>query len=187
MILSGAEIKKRIGTDIIIEPFVESRLNPNSYNLCLHEEIWICNEKELDMRHPMKMEKIIIPLEGYVMEPFKLYLARTMEYTETRTCAPMIEGRSSIGRMGLFTHVTAGFGDVGFKGYWTLEMFCMVPLRIYAGIEIVQTYYHEVCGENTIKYEGKYQNNSSVQSSMLYKDFLRNGRLPSLTSEVANL
>jgi len=172
MILSGSEIKNRIGKDIIIEPFVESRLNPNSYNLCLHKEILMCADKELDMKLPMNLQKIIIPPEGYVMEPFKLYLARTVEYTETKTCAPMIEGRSSMGRMGLFTHVTAGFGDVGFKGYWTLEMFCMVPIRIYSGIEIVQTYYHEVCGENTIKYIGKYQNNSSVQASKLYEDFL---------------
>ena len=50
----------------------------------------------------------------------------------------MLEGRSSIGRLGVFIHVTAGFGDVGFKGYWTLEIFCVQPVRIYAGVEVCQ-------------------------------------------------
>lgn len=83
----------------------------------------------------------------------------------------MLEGRSSIGRLGLFIHVTAGFGDVGFSGYWTLEMFCVQPIRIYAGVEICQIYFHTVLGEADSYNGGKYQNNQGIQPSLLYKDF----------------
>ena len=73
-----------------------------------------------------------------MLEPDTLYLGRTREFTKTDCFVPMLEGRSSVGRLGLFIHVTAGFGDVGFAGYWTLEIFCVQPIRIYAGVEICQ-------------------------------------------------
>jgi dCTP deaminase len=114
---------------------------------------------------------VIIPEEGLVLEPGKLYLGRTMEYTGTDKYVPMLEGRSSIGRLGLFIHVTAGFGDVGFKGYWTLEIFCVQPIKIYSNVELCQIYYHSIEGAYDEYASGKYQNNESVQPSLLYKDF----------------
>ena len=83
----------------------------------------------------------------------------------------MLEGRSSVGRLGMFVHVTAGFGDVGFQGYWTLEIICVQPIRIYAGVEICQIYYHTLQGDYESYTSNKYQNNQEVQPSMLYKDF----------------
>ena len=83
----------------------------------------------------------------------------------------MIEGRSSIGRLGLFIHVTAGFGDIGFHGYWTLEMYCIHPIKIYPDIEICQIYYHAIKGDYDLYLNGKYQNNNCIQSSMMYKEF----------------
>ncbi len=84
----------------------------------------------------------------------------------------MLEGRSSIGRLGLFIHITAGFGDVGFCGYWTLEISCVHPVRIYPGVEICQIFYHIIEGDYE-KYNsnGKYQNNQGIQPSFLYKEF----------------
>ena len=84
-----------------------------------------------------------------MLQPNQLYLGRTVERTETHNLVPMIEGRSSIGRLGLFVHVTAGFGDVGFCGYWTLEMFAVQPVRIYAGVAICQIFYHDIHGTFT--------------------------------------
>ena len=101
----------------------------------------------------------------------KLYLGRTVEYTETHNLVPMLEGRSSVGRLGLFVHVTAGFGDVGFKGYWTLEIFCVQPIKIYPSVEICQIFYHSVEGDVDPYKSGKYQGNKDIQASMLYKDF----------------
>jgi dCTP deaminase len=83
----------------------------------------------------------------------------------------MLEGRSSVGRLGLFIHVTAGFGDIGFAGYWTLEMFCVQPVKIYPDVEICQIYYHTLAGERSLYKSGKYQNNTGIQPSLIYRDF----------------
>jgi len=171
MILSGKEIKNRLGKDIVIEPYSEEQLNPNSYNLKLHNKLLVYEDNVLDMKKENKVKEITIPPEGLLLESNKLYLGRTVEYTETDRLVPMLEGRSSIGRLGLFVHVTAGFGDVGFKGYWTLEIFCVQPIRIYPNVEICQVYYHNIEGEYDKYTSGKYQNNKGIQPSLLFKDF----------------
>jgi len=171
MILSGLEIKKRLNKTIYIEPFNENQLNTNSYNMRLHNEILIYDEEILDMKKPNKASSRVIPPEGMVLERGKLYLGRTIEYTKTEEEVPMLEGRSSIGRLGLFVHVTAGFGDVGFAGFWTLEMFCVKPIRIYPNVEICQIFYHTIEGDYVKYQSNKYQNNRGVQPSLLYKDF----------------
>lgn len=171
MILSGKEIKKNIGSNILIEPFNENQLNPNSYNLRLHDELMVYKDATLDMKKQHEIETFKIPEEGYIMRPGELYLARTFEYTRTDAFVPMLEGRSSIGRLGLFIHITAGFGDVGFNGFWTLEMSCLKPVRIYAGVEICQIFYHTITGDYEHYISKKYQNNQGIQPSMLYKDF----------------
>lgn len=171
MILSGKEILKNIGTSIIIEPFDEKRINPNSYNLTLHNELLIYENNVLDMKTPNPTQKIVIPEEGLLLEPGRLYLGRTNEFTSTNKYVPMLEGRSSTGRLGLFIHVTAGFGDIGFSGYWTLEIFCVQPIIVYPNVEICQIYYHDIYGEYDLYNSGKYQNNTGVQPSLMYKDF----------------
>ncbi len=171
MILSGKEIKKNLGSGIIIEPFNESQLNPNSYNLRLHNELLVYQDDVLDMKQQHRVKKMIIPQQGLVLEPGRLYLARTIEYTKTDNFVPMLEGRSSIGRLGLFIHITAGFGDVGFAGFWTLEISCVHPIRIYPSVEICQIFYHTIKGEFERYRSNKYQDNKGIQPSMLYKDF----------------
>jgi dCTP deaminase len=171
MILTGPEIQRRLGTDIHIDPFNPDQLNPNSYNLRLHHELLVYQNTELDMKLPNPTRSISIPEEGLLLNPGQLYLGRTVERTETYGVVPMLEGRSSVGRLGMFVHVTAGFGDVGFKGFWTLEIFAVHPIRIYAGVQICQIFYHTLEGEQVLYDKGKYQNNSGIQPSMLYKDF----------------
>ncbi len=171
MILSGLEIRKKLGSEIFIEPFSEAQLNPNSYNLRLHNELMVYSTEVLDMKQPNAHETFTIPTEGFVLQPGKLYLGRTVEHTRSLNHVPMLEGRSSIGRLGLFVHVTAGFGDVGFSGFWTLEMFCIHPIRIYPNVEICQIYYHSIEGDFEIYKSGKYQNNQGIQPSLMYKDF----------------
>jgi dCTP deaminase len=173
MILSGKEIEKRLNTDIFIEPYNREQLNPNSYNLKLHNKLLVYDKHELDMKKENTAHEIIIPDEGLLLETNKLYLGRTQEYTRTEKLVPMLEGRSSVGRLGLFIHVTAGFGDVGFSGYWTLEIFCVQPIRIYPGVEICQIYYHDILGNFDQYTSGKYQNNKGIQPSLLYRDFLK--------------
>ena len=170
MILSGAEIYRHLGRDIILDPFDEARLNPNSYNLTLHDELLTYEEVVLDMAQPNRTRRVKIPKDGLVLTPQKLYLGRTVERTETHNFVPMIEGRSSIGRLGLFVHVTAGFGDVGFCGYWTLEMFAIQPIRIYPGVPICQIFFHQIVGTINEYCSDKYQNNRDIQPSLFYKE-----------------
>jgi dCTP deaminase len=169
MILSGQAIRERLGNDIVIDPFDAAQLNPNSYNLTLHNELMVYEELMLDMARPNRVRRIEIPPDGLVLSPNQLYLARTSEKTTTHNLVPQIEGRSSIGRLGLFVHVTAGFGDVGFSGYWTLEMFAVHPVRIYPGIPICQIFYHEICGPIE-EYASKYQHNRDIQPSLLFEE-----------------
>lgn len=171
MILSGEEIKKRLGSDLQIDPFNPDQLNPNSYNLTLHNELLVYEEVVLDIKQPNRYRRIEIPEAGLVLSPNQIYLGRTIEHTETHNLVPMIEGRSSLGRLGLFVHVTSGFGDVGFKGYWTLEMFAVQPIRIYPGIQICQIIYHSLVGQVSEYCSSKYQNNRDIQPSLLYKEF----------------
>jgi len=113
----------------------------------------------------------IISEDGILLVPGELYLAQTLEYTETHNLVPVISGRSSIGRLGLFIHVTAGFGDIGFCGHWTLELAVIRPLIVYPRMPLAQIYYHVPVG--TIEeYKGKYQSNMGVQSSQLWKEYL---------------
>jgi len=170
MVLSGQEIKRQLGGNIVIDPFDEANLNPNSYNLTLHNELMVYEEVVLDMKKANRVRRIVIPPEGMDLQPNQLYLGRTGERTETHNLVPMIEGRSSIGRLGLFVHVTAGFGDVGFCGYWTLEMFAVQPVRIYAGIRICQIFYHEIRGDIREYASDKYQHNRDIQPSLLFKE-----------------
>lgn len=170
MILSGNQIRAQLGGNIEIDPFHEENLNPNSYNLTLHNELITYEEVVLDMCKPNRVRRLTIPPEGLVLGPSQLYLGRTVERTETHNLVPMIEGRSSIGRLGLFVHVTAGFGDAGFCGYWTLEMFAVQPVRIYPGVQICQIFYHQIDGDITEYTSDKYQHNRDIQPSLLFKE-----------------
>ena len=169
MILSGKEILKRLGGDIKITPFDTRCLNPNSYNVHLADEIVEYSHKVIDMAANNQSTHSTIPKSGMVLHPGHIYLARTVEYTETRNLIPMIEGRSGCGRLGLFIHATAGFGDIGFCGYWTLELSVVQPLIVYPGVEIAQLFYHTVEGEyDNSEYRGSYQANTGIQTSQMF-------------------
>ena len=170
MILSGHEIRQQLGENIHIDPFDDKRVNPNSYNLSLHDELLVYEEVVLDMRKSNRVARVQIPEEGLVLTTNQLYLGRTVERTETHNLVPMIEGRSSIGRLGLFVHVTAGFGDVGFAGYWTLEMFAVQLVKIYPNVPICQIFFHQITGAITEYSSDKYQHNRDIQPSMMFKE-----------------
>jgi len=172
MILSGVDIENHVKSgNIEISPFDRAQINPNSYNLRLHDRLLVYTDDVLDMKKPLNTTEIVIPKYGLVLQPGKLYLGRTFEHTSTHRFVPMLEGRSSVGRLGIYIHVTAGFGDVGFKGYWTLEIQCIQPVKIYPMVKICQIYYHTI-SDNFFAYEkGKYQNNQGIQPSLFYKDF----------------
>jgi dCTP deaminase len=171
MILSGLEIKREYENGrIYISDFNSKRLNPNSYNLRLSNELMIYQKPILDLKKENKTIKITIPENGMIIFP-GLYLARTLEKTHTDFYVPQITGRSSIGRLGLSIHRTAAFGDIGFNGYWTLSLNCVYPIKIYPYIEICQIYYFTIQGDYELYKSKKYQNNDRIQPSKMYIDF----------------
>ena len=170
-ILSGNEIRQRMSKgDIIIHPYNDQQLGPNSYNLRLMDRMLVYTEAVLDPKRDNRTRELIIPPEGYVLKPWRVYIASTEEWTETRNLVPMLVGRSSVGRLGLAVHVTAGFGDIGFRGRWTLELAATEPVRIYPGMEICQIYYHTIAGEILDEYKGKYVGQKAATPSRLFQE-----------------
>lgn len=169
--LSGEEIIRQIEEgNIVIEPFDKKYVGPNSYYLHIADELVIYDEDVLECKKPNKTRKVTIPEEGYVLRPGELYLSRTLEYTETDHFVPLLCGRLSLAALGVTIHITAGFGDNGFKGTWTLEIFCIKPVRIYPGMRVCQVCYFPVVGEENIKYTGKYLGQIDATASRIYKD-----------------
>jgi len=173
MILSDSEILKQMRSgDIVITPFVTENLGSNSYDVTLGSTMMTYVNPELDSAGNNAVQFFEIPTAGYVLRPGKLYLAVTQEYTETQKCVPYLEGKSSLARLGISIHQTAGKGDVGFKGYWTMEITVVHPVRVYAGMKIGQLIYNEVKGEVLLPYDKKLtaKYNNSEQSPMQSKN-----------------
>lgn len=171
MILSGRQIKEQIHEGgIIIDPFDPSLVGPNSCNLRLHDSLQRYTGDTLDMAKRNPVEDFQIPKEGFLLVPGELYMGRTVEHTETNRFVPMIEGRSSVGRLGIFVHVTAGFGDIGFSGTWTLEIMAVKPVIIYPFVPICQLYFHTIEGDFDLYKSKKYQGQKKIVSSRFWKD-----------------
>lgn len=171
--LTGSEILKCVREGkISITPFNEKQLNPNSYNLRIDRKLLVYNNFPLDSLKENSVEEIIMPDDGYILIPGVLYLGTTIETTWADKLIPCISGRSSIARLGIEIHRTAGFGDIGFHGKWTLEMTSVYPVTIYPGQEICQIYYEKPDGDISEKftYHGKYQNQDDVIKSRMYLD-----------------
>ena len=166
MILTDKTIHDEINEgNIVIEPFNPNNLGTNSYDLTLSNTLILYTERVLDVRKKNPSAPMIIPAEGLILQPNVIYLASTVEYTETLRHVPVIQGKSSLGRLGLFVHVTAGFGDVGFKGHWTLELVCVQRIKIYPGMKIAQIVYHEISEMPKISYDKKEDAKYSNQGS----------------------
>jgi len=177
MILTDSRIlsEMRKGT-IVITPFRKRYLGSNSYDVHLGKWLALYNDEVLDARVHNKIHHFQIPPEGLILVPSKLYLGVTLEYTETHAHVPFLEGKSSIGRLGIDIHATAGKGDIGFCNTWTLEISVRQPVRIYAGMPIGQLIYFEVSGDVSVPYNRKKSakyNRRSVKpvESMMWKNF----------------
>ena len=156
MILSDKKILEEIKKgNILIEPFNEKCLGTNSYDVHLGRFLGLYKDRVLDAKKHNEIEVFTIAKEGFELQPGVLYLGVTEEYTETHKHVPFLEGKSSIGRLGIDIHATAGKGDVGFCNTWTLEISCVQPVRVYAGMPIGQLIYFNIDGEINNYYNKK--------------------------------
>ena len=171
MILSGKKIQEEVEKGkITISPFCESDVNPNSYNYTLDDYIKVYEDDILDAKKQMKTKLIKIPEEGMVLEPNKLYLGCTKEIIGSNYYVPVITGRSSTGRLGLFVQITSDLVDIGFEGKLTLQFCATQPVKIYKGMKIGQVMFWKILGDVDL-YKGKYQNAKEPRESEVWKDF----------------
>lgn len=176
MILSDQKILENIEKGLIsIAPFDRTCLGTNSYDVHLGKTLGVYEAEVLDARKHNTIRMFEIPKEGFVLEPDTLYLGVTEEYTETLAHVPFLEGKSSVGRLGIDIHATAGKGDVGFCNFWTLEISVKQKVRVYAGMPIGQLIYFEVQGEILTPYNkkgsAKYNAKAPVPvESMMWKN-----------------
>lgn len=177
MILTDKSILKEMEEGrIVIEPFDAKSLGTNSYDVHLSKHLAVYEVEELDSKKHNPVRHFEIPEEGFVLQPGTLYLGSTLEYTETHAHVPFLEGKSSIGRLGIDIHATAGKGDVGFCNHWTLEISCIMPVRVYAGMPVGQLIYFMVEGDiknfYNKKVSAKYIEKTPLpMESMMWKNF----------------
>lgn len=162
---------------IIIKPFNRESLGTNSYDVHLGKTLAKYDDYLLDSKRHNPITYFEIPDEGFVLLPGRLYLGVTQEYTETHKYVPILEGKSSVGRLGIQMHLTAGKGDISFANHWTLEIICAQPVRIYAGMPIGQIMYFRTNFEKiqrpyNKKPNAKYNQVSDLpKESMMFKNF----------------
>lgn len=174
MILTGPAIEQRIADgSIVIDPYDRKLVGPNSVDLRLHGEMKIYQYGDgfyhppLDMKAESPTNIVFIPEGGCIIQPGTLYLARTIERIGSNEFVPMVEGRSSCGRLGLQVHMTAGFCDTGFFGNITLEMTVVHPLCIYPGVAIAQVFFLRPEGAIRL-YQGRYQGHEQATPSLMH-------------------
>ena len=164
--LTGSKILEEIEKgNICILPFDKKQLNPNSYNVRLGSTLKVYTENVLDFNKDNPSKTIEIPVDGFVLQPGELYIGNIVERVSTDKYVSAVDGRSSVGRLGILIHATAGFGDIGFDGNYTLEIFCVKPVRIYPDMLIGQIYFSEPYGDIDFLYRGRYQGQTEPTTS----------------------
>lgn len=172
MILTGDAIRQAVaGGDIVIEPFEDHLVGPNSYDFHLGSRCRTYTEPVLDCArdNPSRLEAI--PEDGLLVAPESIYLVDTLEIIGSSRYVPIIRGRSSTARLGVFVHVTADLIDLGSINKLTLQLHAVIPTRLYAGMRIGQVTFWEIEGKITL-YGGKYRHVESPAASLSYVDFL---------------
>lgn len=186
MILSDRSIKEKIKSgEISIEPFLHEFIQPASYDLHLDKSILVFNTEKHDMIDVKKpVEDLMLKIEiddinGYTLKPGEFILANVVEITGVdNKHVGRLEGKSSLARMGLIIHATAGFLDPGNKLRLTLEIANLspLPIRIYEGMKIAQLAFEQLDKDCERPYgssglNSKYKGDMTVQASRMWKNF----------------
>jgi dCTP deaminase len=171
MILTGPEIIRQHGLGKIrIDPFNVEQVNPNSYNFRLGGTVKVYKNNVLDPRVKQETIAVDIPDDGLLLDSERIYLAHTEEVMGSDHFVPIIHGRSSTARIGLFVHITADLIDIGSYNQWTLQLHAVQPVRIFRGMLIGQVTFWCVKGDISL-YAGRYQGARGPRESESYRDF----------------
>lgn len=171
MILSGRRIHEAVvAGDIVISPFEPRQLGPNSYDFRLGDRCTVYKNEILDTGTRNDTVDVAVSDSGIVIHPHQVYLFNTHETLGSERFVPIIRGRSSVGRLGLFINITADLIDVGSINQWTLQLHSVIPVRVFPGMLIGQVTFWAIEGEISL-YRGKYARTSSPAASLSYLDF----------------
>jgi len=176
VILSDKQIKGAVELgDITITPFDLERLGSNSYDVLLGNTIAQYEKPVLDAREENPVKYYEVSDKGFLLRPGEFYLGVTHEVIGSRRYVPFMDGKSSVGRLGILVHVTAGRGDVGFINHWTMEIATFKPVIVYPGMPIGQFTFYDtgpVVVPYDIKVSAKYNERSARPvPSMMWKNF----------------
>ncbi|MHC1716539.1 MAG: dCTP deaminase [Candidatus Dojkabacteria bacterium] len=186
MILSDKSIKEKLKQgEVVIEPFLEEFLQPASYDLHLDKYFLVFNKESvglIDVKEKPKdlMREIVVDeKEGFIIHPGEFILANIREITGV-DCKHVgrLEGKSSLGRLGLMIHATAAFLDPGNKLRLTLQLTNVspIPIKIYPEMKIAQIEFEELSTECERPYgsdalNSKYVGDTKVSQSQMWKNF----------------
>lgn len=171
MILTGPQIEFAVKKgEIVIRPFNKCQLEPNSYDFRLGKRCCIYTSDILDAGKENETRSFTLPAEGIMLQPNRIYLFNTEETMGSTRYVPIIRGRSSVGRLGIFIDITADLIDLGSINQWTLQLHAVQPVRVYPGMLIGQVTFWRTFGRR-VQYKGKYACQASPVSSMSYLDF----------------
>jgi dCTP deaminase len=155
MILTGPAIQSAVKRgDILLEPFDESDLNPNSYNYHLGNSLLVLGSGGKALR------KVSLSSRGHVLKPGRVYLGATLERIGSDRYVTLLLGRSSIGRLGIFLNVTADLGHLGSCSHWTLELTVVQRVRVYPHMKIGQVSFWLTNENSSHRYIGRYHRDS---------------------------
>jgi dCTP deaminase len=173
MILTGEQIEKSVNNgEIVIDPFDKKQIGPNSYDFKLGDKCLVYKNIELDSAKDNEVIEIIIPDEGLLLNPNKVYLVNTFETMGSNNYVPVIRGRSSIGRLGIFIDITADLIDLGSINKWTLQLHSVMPVKIYKRMLIGQVTFWVTKGDKVL-YNGKYKGYESPVKSLSHQEFIK--------------
>ena len=184
MILSDKDIKEHLKSGKIkIEAFDENRIQAGWVDLSLGNEFRvfkITSQPYIDVREATDHTEKVMVDDGkqFIIHPGEFVLGAIQEKISIPDdIAAYVDGRSSLGRIGLVVHVTSGFVDPGFSGRLVLEMTNVgkMPIALHTGMRICKLVFFKLSSKaeqpyNTRK-DAKYRNQESVEGSRIYKDF----------------
>ncbi len=173
MILTGNEIRKNVEDNRIqLSPFDNELIGTNSYDLCLSNELIVYEDEVLDLKQEPKSKRLKIPEEGIELPANSFALGASTCNLGSDFYVPLIHGKSTTARAGLFVHITADLIDIGFHGRTTFQLYNVLPIRLYPNMKIAQVSFWVPQGEIDL-YNGKYQGASGPMTSRVYLDVLK--------------
>lgn len=171
VMLDKKSIKKELERGSIYVEGGMEQLELNSILVTLGDTVKVYDAPYLDLKNATSTREFVIPEEGFILKPNELYIGRTQEFTKTYGFVPLLSGLEELAAIGMEVHVTAGFGDNGFEGTWTLEIVCSNPTRVYKGMPVGRLYYYPLIGDADIEYRGKYYRQIDPTASKLNEEY----------------